>query len=107
MKSLIRATAVALTLATPALTFAQTNQPLTRAQVRAELAELKQAGFDPSDYFYPDSLNAAEAKVARQHDARHADESGYGHDRSAKAEFGGKQAMSQADAHSPLNLIRK
>ncbi|MFP3607088.1 DUF4148 domain-containing protein, partial [Paraburkholderia sp. SIMBA_053] len=35
MKSLIKAVAIAAVLAIPAVSFAQSNQPVTRAQVRA------------------------------------------------------------------------
>ncbi|KVF01468.1 DUF4148 domain-containing protein [Burkholderia vietnamiensis] len=59
---------------------AQSNQPLTRAQVRAEVKALKQAGFQPSDWFYPDSIVSAEAKIAREQHA------GYGSDGSPSSE---------------------
>ncbi|WP_143289020.1 DUF4148 domain-containing protein, partial [Burkholderia pseudomallei] len=44
MKSLIATVAVAAALAVPAVSFAQqSNGPVTRAQVRAELIQLEQA----------------------------------------------------------------
>ncbi|WP_419683741.1 DUF4148 domain-containing protein [Burkholderia theae] len=95
MKSLIRTLVVASALAAPAVVFAQEAQPLTRAQVRAELVELEHAGYNPMDYYYAESLQAAEAKVARQHE------------RDAQTESGSKQVMFQAEAHSPLNVTRK
>jgi hypothetical protein len=53
--------------------FAQTSQqPLTRAQVRAELVELERAGYNPAsanDPNYPADIEAAEAKVAAEHAA--------------------------------------
>lgn len=56
------------TLAAPAVSFAQSNTaPVTRAQVRAELAQLEQAGYNISageDANYPASIQAAEAKIA-------------------------------------------
>jgi hypothetical protein len=73
MKSLIQAVAVttlvAAALAAPLAASAQTNSPVTRAQVRAELAELVQAGYQPGrdDPYYPRDIQAAEAKVAAQH----------------------------------------
>ncbi|QGZ64016.1 DUF4148 domain-containing protein [Paraburkholderia acidisoli] len=66
MKSLIKAVAIAALVAVPAVSFAQaqTQQPVTRAQVRAELAQLRAAGYDPSDWMhYPDNIQAAEARV--------------------------------------------
>ncbi|SAL79565.1 purine nucleoside phosphorylase [Caballeronia peredens] len=55
-------------VAAPTLVFAQSdNVPLTRAQVRAELAQLERAGYSPAtgeDANYPSDIQAAEAKVA-------------------------------------------
>ncbi|MDR5752753.1 MULTISPECIES: DUF4148 domain-containing protein [unclassified Caballeronia] len=64
MKTLIRVAAVVLAVS-PLVTYAQSEQPLTRAQVRAELVQLEKAGYDPAlrDPYYPNNLQAAEAKV--------------------------------------------
>ncbi|QIE26765.1 hypothetical protein SBC1_39590 (plasmid) [Caballeronia sp. SBC1] len=65
MKALICAT-LALVLATPAMSFAQTtDQPVTRAQVRADLIQLENAGWRPNsqDAYYPNDIQAAEARV--------------------------------------------
>ncbi len=68
MKSLIQAVAVAAVLAVPAASFAQSNQPVSRAQVRAELQQLEAAGFKPGfdDVHYPQNLEAAQARIATQ-----------------------------------------
>ncbi|MGF6243602.1 MULTISPECIES: DUF4148 domain-containing protein [Paraburkholderia] len=69
MKSLIQAVAVAAALVVPVASFAQqSNAPVTRAQVRAELVQLEQAGYRPgiSDPFYPANIQAAEARVSEQ-----------------------------------------
>jgi opacity protein-like surface antigen len=69
MKSLINAIAVALVLAAPAVSFAQVNQPVTRAEVRAQLAQLEKAGYDPAranSSDYPQNIQAAEARIAEQ-----------------------------------------
>ena len=51
-------------------TFAQSaSVPLTRAQVRADLIRLEQAGYNPAsenDLNYPLDIQAAQAKVAAQ-----------------------------------------
>lgn len=80
MKSLIQAVVVAAVLAAPVASFAQSNQPLTRAQVRAELVQLEKAGYQPglSDPYYPANIQAAEARVARENGTAQASESGYG-----------------------------
>jgi hypothetical protein len=62
----------ASTLAAPVLSFAQSNAPLTRAEVRADLIRVEQAGYSPSlgdDATYPAAIQAAEAKVAAQNAA--------------------------------------
>ncbi|MGV2293222.1 DUF4148 domain-containing protein [Trinickia sp. YCB016] len=72
MKSLIQAVVVAVALAAPVAVFAQSNAPVTRAQVRAELIQLENAGYHPGDgdnTTYPEQVQAAEAKVAAQNDA--------------------------------------
>ena len=69
MKSLIKAVAIAAVLAIPAVSFAQSNQPVTRAQVRAELVQLEKAGYNPAtavDSTYPADIQAAEARVQAQ-----------------------------------------
>jgi hypothetical protein len=69
MKSLIQAVVVAAALAAPVVVFAQANAPVTRAQVRAELVQLENAGYHPGDgdkTTYPAQIQAAEAKVAAQ-----------------------------------------
>jgi hypothetical protein len=79
MKSLIKAVALAAVLAIPAVSFAQSNQPLTRAEVRAQLVQLEKAGYNPadsSDAHYPQAIQQAEARVSASNDA--AQSSGYG-----------------------------
>jgi hypothetical protein len=70
MKSLIKAVAIAAVLAIPAVSFAQSNQPVTRAQVRTELQQLESVGYNPAtanDYDYPADIQAAEARVAQKY----------------------------------------
>ena len=54
MKSLLSAVVVASALIIPAVSFAQSNAPVTRAQVRAELVAAQQNGtLDQNDVAYP------------------------------------------------------
>ena len=72
MKSLIQAVVVAAILAAPVAVFAQSNQPLTRAQVNEQLVQIEKAGYNPARYDpnqYPSNLQAAEARVAAQNAA--------------------------------------
>ncbi|CAB3751908.1 DUF4148 domain-containing protein [Paraburkholderia humisilvae] len=81
MKSFIKAIALAAVLATPVVSFAQSNGPVTRAQVRAELAQFQQAQrneslYDQGDAHYPSGMLSTEAIVAAQNSA--AQNTGYG-----------------------------
>ncbi|OXI43694.1 DUF4148 domain-containing protein [Burkholderia aenigmatica] len=78
MNPLIRTIALAAAFAAPVAALAQANSPLTRAEVHSEVVALKKAGFQPSDWFYPASIQAAEAKIARQQGAPQAAGTGYG-----------------------------
>jgi len=95
LKSLIPAVALASALVAPAVSFAQSNGPVTRAQVRAELVQLEKAGYHVGDgrtTYYPAEIQAAEAKVAAQNGAA----SGYGGVVSGSSEAG-RPAVSKAD----------
>jgi hypothetical protein len=69
MKALICAAFAAAVVAAPSFAFAQaTNSdsaPITRAEVRADLIRVEQAGYSPSaDHVnYPVDIQAAEARV--------------------------------------------
>lgn len=94
MKSLIQAVVVAVALAAPVAVFAQTNAPVTRAQVRAELIQLEQTGWRPAagaDPHYPEDIQAAEAKVAGQNNA-----TGFGGVVNGSSDAG-RPAVSKAD----------
>jgi Domain of unknown function (DUF4148) len=96
MKSLIEAVVIAALIAAPLAAFSQTNQPVTRAQVRAELIQLEKAGYDPATsnaLDYPANIQAAEARVAAQN--ANAQTSGYG-----SATDGTSQAGNHTDTKS-------
>lgn len=95
MKSLIKAVAIAAVLAVPALSFAQaqgTNGPVSRAQVRAELAQLEAAGYHPSvnNIYYPEDIQKAEARVSAQNGLAEAQTSGYGPSTSGSSQSGAR-----------------
>ena len=95
MKSLIKAVIVGTALVASAGVFAQSNAPVTRAQVRAELIQLQQAGYhvgDGDQAHYPDAVQAAEARVA----AQAGNGSGFG-GRQVGASESGRGAVSAAD----------
>lgn len=72
MKSLVEAVALVVVLAAPAASFAQSDQPVTRAEIKAQLKQLEQAGYNPAvatDSTYPADIQAAEARVAARNNA--------------------------------------
>lgn len=99
MKSLIKAIAIAAVLAAPVASFAQSSQqPVTRAEVRNQLIQLEQAGYNPAisnDPNYPSDVQAAERRVEAQNppvaqtQEPVADTSGYGAPMSGSSQSGG------------------
>jgi uncharacterized protein DUF4148 len=79
--SVAAAAVIAGALFSGAITAAQAGE-LTRAQVRAELAQLRAAGYNQSvgeDVHYPDALQRAQARVAASDQvALASDSTGYG-----------------------------
>ncbi|QGZ64457.1 DUF4148 domain-containing protein [Paraburkholderia acidisoli] len=66
MPGLVIAMTIAAAYMLPARAFAQTNAPVTRAQVKAELRALEQVGYNPAiseDINYPSDIQAAEARL--------------------------------------------
>ncbi|QBR01131.1 DUF4148 domain-containing protein [Paraburkholderia pallida] len=102
MKALISAMLVSCALAAPVYAFAQsntaadtasTNGPVTRAEVRADLVRLEQAGYRPvaKDINYPDDIQHAEAIVAQQNA------------QSAAGAVGGVSMSGSSDSGSPAS----
>ncbi|WP_086386373.1 DUF4148 domain-containing protein [Caballeronia sordidicola] len=59
--------AAAVVMALPLLCHAESNPNLTRPQVRAQLAQLETAGYNPAiDGNYPSNLQHAEAVLERR-----------------------------------------
>jgi hypothetical protein len=88
-------------VAAPALAFAQSTEGLTRAQVRADLVRVEQAGYRVSlgnDPHYPEDIEAAEAKIAAA-DARDVTTSAYG----GTPESGTSAAGHTVPMHAPAN----
>lgn len=80
MKSLIKAVAVAFMLAAPVASLAQQGQqPLTRAQVRADVVRAAQSGYSPLDWAdYPDGEFQAAQFRKRMQTRGAGDTSGFG-----------------------------
>ncbi|MFL9886281.1 DUF4148 domain-containing protein [Paraburkholderia agricolaris] len=101
MKSLIKAIALVVVIAAPVASFAQTEQPLTRAEVRAQLIQIEQAGYNPAasgDSTYPGDIQAAEARVAAQHDT-----TGYGSSANGSSQTGTTAPAAPAAQPAPMD----
>jgi hypothetical protein len=98
---LVKSLIVAAVVAVPALSFAQSNQPVTRAQVRQELIELQQAGYNPAadETQYPRNIQQAEARVSAQHGAAAA---AYGGATAGTSDSGGHAAAAEIPGLGPI-----
>ncbi|OLL28472.1 hypothetical protein BTH42_27310 [Burkholderia sp. SRS-W-2-2016] len=75
MKCLFKAAVIGISLVSSVTVFAQSNAPVTRAQVRAELIQLEHNGYhvgDGDQAHYPEAVQEAEARVAAQNAAANA-----------------------------------
>lgn len=99
MKSLVYAVVAASALTASFGAFAQSSQPLTRAQVRAELVQLEKAGYQPglSSPYYPEDIQAAQARVQGA-----ADTSGYGAQAVPVAHVGAPAAAAPRSPREPI-----
>jgi hypothetical protein len=92
MKSLVFAMVAASALSIPLASYAQPteNGPVTRAQVRQDLINLEQAGWQPTarDAYYPEDIQAAEQRVNAQQ--------GYGGVAAGTSQSGGPVQMERA-----------
>jgi hypothetical protein len=103
MKKIATLLVAAAALSAPVLSFAQSaDQGLTRAQVRAELVQLEQAGYNPltaADSRYPEDIQVAEAKVVAESTANTASTTGTAHMNDA---VGGMSEYGKSDSGKPM-----
>jgi Domain of unknown function (DUF4148) len=96
IKSLFYAILAASVFAVPVTSFAQSDSPVTRAEVRADLKQLEQAGYTPASGDEPNcpaNIHAAEARVSASGSA-----TGYGGAASGSSASGGGAAVRPASA---------
>lgn len=112
--NLVRTLVAAAVVAVPALSFAAqpAQRGLTRAQVRAELVQVQQAGYRQSsdNNQYPVHLQAALARIAASQDVAHVNAPSHDADANAvQTSFGGVTSGSSASgshvkpAHATLH----
>jgi hypothetical protein len=76
MKLFVKTMAAATVFLPAMASLAQSNQPLTRAQVTSELVQLEEAGFRPTDWLhYPQNIQEAQARVEEGRNAANASHS--------------------------------
>lgn len=94
---------VAVALVAPMVSsFAQSNQPVTRDQVRSDLTRLERAGYNPRDWMhYPENIQAAEQRVAAQEGIAQADTSGYGPSVEGASQSGAGATSGAVSTYSP------
>jgi hypothetical protein len=94
---------VAVALVAPMVSsFAQSNQPVTREQVRADLVRLERAGYNPRDWVhYPDNIQAAEERVTAQEGIAQADTTGYGPSVEGASQSGRSATSGAVSTYSP------
>lgn len=100
MKFAIRTIILAVTVAPALALAAQSGSGLTRAEVRAEIKQVEQAGYNPArkDIHYPQSIQQAEARIRASEPTAQADASGYG---PAQAAGGDSGAVTRNHAAMP------
>jgi hypothetical protein len=105
MKSFIEAAVIAALIAAPLAAFAQSSQPLTRAEVRADLVQVEKAGYNPNDWIhYPDNIQAAEARVAADKGAAQADATGYGSGSNGSSQAGQRASSAVSTYSAPVAI---
>jgi len=103
MKSIVYVAVLATVLAAPVASFAQSAQPLSPAQARAELVQLEKAGYQPGsgNLTCPSDIQVAEQRVHGQDvPAAKAGASGYGPQVSGASQAGGPAA----NASGPMSV---
>jgi hypothetical protein len=89
MNTIFKAIALIVCVTAPTVSFAQTsNDPTTRAQVKAQLVQLEHAGYKPSKLHYPADIQAAEARMWAQTPAAANGGTGYGPPAAGSSQYG-------------------
>ena len=100
---LFAVTAAAVLLCAPLASFAQqSNAPLTRAEVRAQLVQAEKAGYTINDNLtYPADIQAVQAKVAAADNEAQPVKTGYGPSVGGTSQSGAGRAVTN-DGTKPL-----
>jgi hypothetical protein len=104
MKLLISVAVVGMSFIAPLASFAQSNQPLTRDQVKQELVDLHNAGYSALDdrNSWPTHLQAAEARITARKDSKAVDDASYGPASAGTTQIGSRLGADTNEAASHL-----
>ncbi|CAN7717235.1 DUF4148 domain-containing protein [Caballeronia sp. LjRoot29] len=95
-KTFVPAVVIASALAAPALAFAQDNTQVTRSQVKSDLQQMEQAGYNPAAdrTTYPNQAQAAEQRVESE---RGVAATSYGPSMSGTSDSGVRSSITPTD----------
>ncbi|MFT4502864.1 DUF4148 domain-containing protein [Caballeronia sp. 15711] len=95
-KTFVPAVVIASALAAPALAFAQDNTQVTRSQVKSDLQQMEQAGYNPAAdrTTYPNQAQAAEQRVESE---RGVAATSYGPSMSGTSDSGVRSSITSTD----------
>ena len=98
---LVQSLIIAAVVAIPAVSFAQSNESLTRAEVRAQLIQLEKAGYNPAgdQTQYPQNIQAAQARIDA---ANQVSAASYGSSISGTAAAGSRATGSHVNGLGPI-----
>ncbi|QSN63846.1 DUF4148 domain-containing protein (plasmid) [Caballeronia sp. M1242] len=105
MKSIVKAVAAAAVLVAPALSFAQTDSAVGRAQVQQDLRQVEAAGYNPAQAdptTYPSDVQNAERRVSSQNGAMQGERSAYGGVDNGTSAAGMRALRPMNDANKPV-----
>jgi Domain of unknown function (DUF4148) len=98
---LVQSLIIAGIVAVPAVSFAQSNEPLTRADVRAQLVQLENAGYSLAgdQTTYPENIQAAQARVNAENGLAAAS---YGMSANGSSASGSRSTESEVNGLGPI-----
>jgi len=105
MKRLIKAVAVAAVIVAPAVSFAQTDSAVSRAQVQQDLRQVEAAGYNPAQSdrtTYPRDVQSAESRASGQGSTMPGYNSEYGGLNSGTSAAGMRALRPMNDGNKPV-----
>ncbi|NLP63549.1 DUF4148 domain-containing protein [Paraburkholderia sacchari] len=105
MKLLFNATVLAAATVVPLAAFAQTVQPLPRAEVRTELTRAEQAGYTQDDRAHYLEHSAGNSETAQAHIAARDGDTAYGASTGGSSQTGQRTEITVSPYSPPIEVI--